>query len=524
MDITILNDEELNIFLNEIPENMLRFIFINDTKMAQKLKGFRPNKAPKNMLIQVSFKLIKKEKNIPFIKFISKIYDNFLVKITKDEKELIKLGYPKSIAHSVAIRKNCNNNFFLIYAKLEKLDNDEIVKIKKDSEIVQLIVGITRQNTSEIMAEVLKKIKDNNGDTYNDLSKEISTLKASLNSFNKANTENDKEIKNLGIKIEDLKNSQNNFISNETLENKISEIEDKNTKYINESIKRLADNETIQKINNEIIEIKKKLEIIETKKATKENIISRDVKNSDYEEFSEYMHDNIYDVIDGIVDEDEMDILREYLMEVIYSNKPIICSNENSEILTNIIASCITGGNYYVLLVSKDCSDAELINKLESLSTIKNNKVVLIKNRINVTDSSFILDYIKNRPFNEKYIFEIMFDKEVYFMPIDYLNCFNFFFGKFKLKVLKNDYIYAYNFEEAEEKPEFKINLDYIKALESLDINLYAQEISNENFYGLLAYSVIPFVAINRGIYPSELVDKLIDDNVREKCEVVIHD
>ncbi len=521
VDLTILTDEELMTFLEEIPENSLRLIYTNYSKMSQKLRGFRPNKAPIKILIQTSYNLIRKERNATCTKLISEIYDTCLCGIKEDEEKFIKSGYPESMAHSVAVFKNCNEKFFPIYCKLENLDNDEIEKIKKDNETVKLIFGIAKQQTCEILANTLNSIIDENNKHYENLSNQIVSMNDKFDTFKKDNLENGKDIEKIDKKIDEMHDT---YVTNEALNSKISETENKNIKYVNESIKKLADNDSIKEINSKIHELKKEIENKENEpeKITLENILLRNVKNNDYDEADDFMSDNIMDAIENIVNDDELDILREYLLEITYSNKPIICSSSNSEVLTNIISSYIAGGNYYVLRLSNDCSDAELINKLESLPSIKNNKVVLIKNKIGVSDPTFILDYIKNRPFNEKYIFEIMFDKEAYFMPIEYLDLFNFFFGKFKSNILKTDYKYVYDFEKDNPNPfsDQKFN----KELESLEINLSNQEIFNKDFSGLLAYSIIPFTAINREVNPYDLIEKLQDNKVRENCEVVIHD
>lgn len=521
VDLTILKDEELMTFLEEIPENDLKRIFTNNTKIAQKIRGFRPNKAPIKMLIQTSFNLIRKEKNDTFIRFISNIYDVCLYGIKEDEEKLVESGYPESMAHSTAILKNCNEKFFPIYCKLEGLNDDEIEKIKKDNEMVKLIFGIARQQTCDILANSLNGVANESNKNYKDLTSKIDQMKDNFDAIKKDNSKNSKDIEKIDNKIDEL---QDNFVTNDALNSKISEVENKNNKYVNDSIKKLADSDSIKEINKEINELRKKLESKEKepKKIALENILLRSVKSDEYDDADDYMSDNIMDVIENVANKEELNVLREFLLEIAYSNKPIICSSSNAEMLTNIISSYITGGNYYVLRLSNDCSDAELISKLESLPSIKNNKVVLIKNKIGVSDPAFILDYIKNRPFNEKYIFEIMFDKEAYFMPIEYLDLFNFFFGKFKSNILKTEYKYVYDFTN--DKPNPINDSKYNKELEGLDVNLSNQEIFNKDFSGLLAYSVIPFIAINREVDPNDLIDKLQDDKVRENCEVVIHD
>ena len=60
--------------------------------------------------------------------------------------------------------------------------------------------------------------------------------------------------------------------------------------------------------------------------------------------------------------------------------------------------------------------------------------------------------------------------------------------------------------------------------LNALDINLDNKEIMNVKYYGLLSYSLIPFKSIHDSVDSEELVNNIMNQSIRSKCEAVIHD
>ena len=61
MRLEDLNDEELRVFLEGQSVQFLRDLFTNVNSLRDKLKGFRPNKADKTILVNTCFNLIKRE-------------------------------------------------------------------------------------------------------------------------------------------------------------------------------------------------------------------------------------------------------------------------------------------------------------------------------------------------------------------------------------------------------------------------------------------------------------------------------
>ena len=62
-------------------------------KLAQKLKGFRPNKAAKQVLVNTSYTLIRNQKDVKLIRILTKYYNDYNLKIKEAQKEYYA-GHP----------------------------------------------------------------------------------------------------------------------------------------------------------------------------------------------------------------------------------------------------------------------------------------------------------------------------------------------------------------------------------------------------------------------------------------------
>lgn len=309
------------------------------------------------------------------------------------------------------------------------------------------------------------------------------------------------------------------YVNQETLNSKISDMEKKTEKKISGTLEKSLERDTLINLQTQINDLKAKMQKIpETIKTN--SITMSSIYNDDFEAMDEYLRENIGDVIEDLYQGEKFDVFREYLIEIIYSKKPIVALARNSIWLCEILASIISGGNYHILSFSSGSTDDELLEKIEAIPTVGGNKVVLIRNKFDVSDCGYILNYIKTRPFNEKFIFEMQYDKEAYFVPIEFLNTFNFFFGK--ANDSKIEYRYVYDFKNERKEPITNIN--YTNFLESIGISMVDKKIMNEKYYGLLAYSIIPFVAINLEVDIEELINKSLDHDIRMKCEAVLND
>ncbi len=516
MNLSLLTDEELKIFLEKgIPSNVYRDIYKYNSKLAPKLKGFRPNTADKSIFVQTSMSLIKKEKNMTLIGILSKYYDNRKKLIKDNEIKLIKDGYPEYIAYSLSIVRGYDQTFLPIFFKLEGINEVQQKQIIDNEKNVTLIEEVCSMKVEKQLKErfdlLEKKIVQNN----DDLNKTLESIKKEIQRINDIDEIDKSSIKSLNNKIFNL---ENNIVLKTSFDAIIKQISKETIQQIDNSFNKLADAESIINLQQQICELKKEIENYSLLNKDMDIIVDS-FTNEEYKTIDDNIDYFIGDVIENIVSGNAFNTLKEYLIEIIYSNKPIVCSEKNAKILSEILSSIITGGNYYIVSVSNNCSDSKLMQKIDKIPNICGNKVIIIKNVLEVRNHQFILDYIKSRPSTEKYIFEISFDKEAYFMPIEYLEEFNFFFGNIKGEI---NYKYSYNFLNTNRK--YITNIKYNKFLEAIGVKLLDKRIMNDKFYGILAYSIIPFVAINKEVETTELIEKLLDDDLYSKCEAVIHD
>ena len=178
MNLLELNNDELKSFLeNGIPLDSLRHIYVNTPKLAQKLKGFRPNKADKKVLVNTSYSLIRVQKDINLIIILTKYYNDYNLSIKKVQKKYEEQGYSESIAMAMSIKESTNEVFRPIYFKLEHFDE-------------------AKQKTINENINILNLIKTVNSDTIRD------SLKKELDKFNKSI---ESQLKSINDSVEKLK-------------------------------------------------------------------------------------------------------------------------------------------------------------------------------------------------------------------------------------------------------------------------------------------------------------------------------
>lgn len=519
MNLLELNDEELKSFLEDgVPLELLRNIYVNTPKLAQKLKGFRPNKAAKQVLVNTSFSLIKTQKDVKLIGILTSIYNYNNESIKKSQKEYEGQGYSETIAMALSIEEATNEAFRPIYYKLEHFDETKQKAITENINILNLIKNISSETIRESLKKELDKLNKNIDSQFKSINNDVEKLKKQL-------AEHKTLIETLNDELKETKKTINS-INNEELNHSIEEVNKKiefslkkEREYVDKKIEQLVQNDVVMKLQDQIDFLKQYIEKISASSSNKNYTINV-VENEEYEEFDEFLPENIGDIIENVVNNNEFDVLREYLVEVIFSKKPIIVSEKNSELLANIISSTITGGNYYEVIADDNCDFGQLIAEIDGLKCISNNKVIVLKNIINVQKTAKLLDYIKSRPYNEKFIFVVSYDRELQFLAPEVIDEFNFFIGKFEST--KISYKYAYSFEN--EKRQAITNGEFEKVLNALDINLDNKEIMNVKYYGLLSYSLIPFKSIHDSVDSEELVNNIMNQSIRSKCEAVIHD
>lgn len=103
-------------------------------------------------------------------------------------------------------------------------------------------------------------------------------------------------------------------------------------------------------------------------------------------------------------------------------------------------------------------------------------------------------------------------------MPLESLDDFYFLLGD--LKNGQIEYRYTHVFSER----KTITNNGYEKTLSQIGVSLKSTELYNVKFYGLLAYSLIPFIANHNDMDKSEVINQILDFSIRKKCEAILND
>ena len=75
-------------------------------KLAQKLKGFRPNKAAQQVLVNTSYTLIRNQKDSKLIGILTKYYNDYNLEIKEAQKKYEMQGYSETIAMAMSIEES----------------------------------------------------------------------------------------------------------------------------------------------------------------------------------------------------------------------------------------------------------------------------------------------------------------------------------------------------------------------------------------------------------------------------------
>lgn len=516
MQITDLTKEDLKIFLSYfIDFKMLKEIFSTTKNLRSKIKGFRIETIDKDILINKSIYLIRIEKNEILINFLGFVYNNYRNKIKEKEEYYEEQGLPLDVAHSLAITSVYKKEFLPIFFKLEEISEREQSKIISDYEKFNLFTTLVNNQFNDLFDKNLQKyiskldLLEQKYDKLNNL-------------YDKNFTKNNEELAKVLNEIKLLSKRIDNF---ETTNNEIGDLK-REFDALKNNIEELIETQINSSEQSALLDtLRDDIKAIKTELATKtlytNDISIQHITNSDFDSVDEYLSESIGDVIENIFSGEKFDCFREYLLEVIFSEKPIVTTSNNADKLAEIISSITCGGNYIVVDSNKIIPISELIRKLEDLSSDNNdNKVILVKSEIDLTNSYELVKFIKNRPFNEKYILKINFEGQLTFFPEESILDFNFYLGK----IGEDEIEYRYYFDFINEKREPIKSNEFNNSLSLLGVNIDNYNLYNKNYYGLLSFSILPFLAINKRIDVLDLISGLLDHNIRTKCERAIDD
>ena len=252
MNLLELNDDELKSFLQcGIPLNILRNIYVKTPKLAQKLKGFRPNKAAQQVLVNTSYTLIRNQKDVKLIEILTKYYNDYNLEIKAIQKKYEEQGYSESIAMAMSIKESTNEIFRPIYFKLEHFDEVMQKKINENINMITLIKTISSNTIRDSLKNELDKLNKSIESQFKSVNDDIEKLKKQISEYYVAN-------ESLKDDLRETKQAINN-INNEDLRRSIEEVNKKfdvtikkEREEIEKKIESLVQNDIVMKLQDQI--------------------------------------------------------------------------------------------------------------------------------------------------------------------------------------------------------------------------------------------------------------------------------
>ena len=512
MKLEALNDEELRAFLDGQGTHFLRGVFTNVNSLRDKLRGFRPNKADKTILINTCFNLIKRDKNQQLIKILTDRFNDYVKEINGNIEEMVNDGFPRDVAFAIKVEESFDPNFRKVFYKLEEISEEEQNRTDELIGLIKLINiktfrGVEEKADSELEGKVEFIEKEN---------KELSDA---IKELDKNETKQDKAISELDAKIERAKKELLLSIDAKATEEQLNQSVEGVLNKLKAELSGLSKSEEIVSLQEGIKALNERIDSLPD--AQKGKMYKYDhIKATSFDsmEDCEYLSDDIGDVIENLVGEDALDVFREYIIETLFGNKPIVTTSKKSDLVADIYASVLTGGEYFSIDIGEDYSLNKLEETIDYVVGEKTNAVVLIKGLLNVHNHRPLLNYLADQPFTHKFILDYHYEKETKFMPQESLDEFYFLLGD-----IKNGKI-EYRYTHVLSKRKTITNGSYEKALSQIGISLGNTELYNVKFYGLLSYSIIPFVANHDDLDKSEVVNRILDFEIRKKCEAILND
>ena len=279
MNITELNDEELRVFLEGQSVAFLRDIFTSINTLRDKLKGFRPNKASLDVLVQTCFKLIKREKNAKLIDVLTRRYNDYVKDINENIQKLENDGYPHYAAVATIVNKCFKKDFRQVYYKLENISEEDQKKIDDTIVLMDIIEIYSSLVVNREHREDFDKLKS--------LGKTISDFGEELASANKNVDELGSKFPKLDNKIDSVKKELLADIElkadDERLNQKIDGILNK----LRTELKDLSKNDEVIALKKEIDALNKRIDSLPLVK--KESLYTYEhIKNDEFDEMEGY--------------------------------------------------------------------------------------------------------------------------------------------------------------------------------------------------------------------------------------------
>ena len=506
MKVYELDDANLKIFLESVPEILIRDSFKKSKILKSRLKGFRTEKCDIKRLINISIEVIKKNQAYEYERILNRFFEDHKKEYEESLEKYINDGYPQIYAKAQAIIDKYNEKMRPVFYMLAEFDEQEIKMIEETIQMLSFLDNRYKQDNKISQIEDIKK-------QYGLIKKEID--------------ESDKRInKKINTFTDTISTIQKDYMHSAFDFDSKLEVITKNQSVLKDELYNIKNN---KKENEEYASLKQ-IEVLEKRLLDLQKSLNNYCDNNEsewnhliYKTYS--LSNSKIGVIDNSDDLDEViyDLfglsgnfksLRAMVKELLFNQKPIITSRKNSRILSEKMSLIISAGQLYELTITDDdfLKDLEkFILKIDKEAT----SVTLVKGLL--TKPSFLeaVDLIERIDSKHKFIFEIGYPSQLRYLPSELLEDFIFFDG------------YLNECNEADDAFILDIKMNstddskFKKIIKELDLTL-EQSLYSDNYSGILGYGIIPFLHYNEGIEFDDILSKLTDSDLRRKCQEIV--
>ena len=509
MKLYDLDDKNLQLYLESIPEKYIRDLFKKDRVLKSKIKGFRAEKCDINRLINISVEVIRKGQSYKYSEILNKFFEHYRSQYDDSVQKYIKNGYPIKYAKAQYLLDSLNDNTRSVYYILLGFDEKESREVE---EIIQTILFLNNRFIRKDEEQKNKEIEN----YFNIIQKRIDdfTLKS------------DEKIKNISNKEILSKNEYNIFKNEYNL--KLKEIEKENESLKKELAVYKKTINTFQKDENciekkQLSEIERKIKSLEIKI---DNLLA---ENNKWEHLIYKFIDlskgnttvlNNQDDLDEIIYDlfghnENFKSLREMVKEIIFNNKPIITDRRKSRILAEKLSLLVSGGILHEITLADNDYLCEFEKKI-NMFKMERSSVVLVKGLFSKVNYSDVVDLVSCLDNRHKFVFEIGYSTQLRYIPSELIEDFIFFDGHLDSRG-ESEIAYILDIDV---NPE--INHKYEKTLKELNLFL-ENSIYTKDLSGILGFNIIPFIHYNEGIGFDDILSRITDYELREKCREIVY-
>ena len=145
MKIINLNDDDLQIFLESLPEEFVRNLFNNLKSLHDSLKGFRIKSAPMKQLIKIVMSSLKDDHDSKVEKVIESFYEDYKKTIKEEVSKYISSGYSEKEANALAIEDGLTERELLHAQIIRDADKTDNFRVKAEDDFENIVDNSSKE-------------------------------------------------------------------------------------------------------------------------------------------------------------------------------------------------------------------------------------------------------------------------------------------------------------------------------------------------------------------------------------------